>query len=153
IRVGLVTDVKDHPNADKLYVLRVDLGDEERTLVAGLRPYYSKEELKDKKIAVLANLKPAKLRGIKSEGMLLAADDGKIVSVLIPEGSPGEVVYFEGIKRAPKSRISLEEFMGVDLYVDSQGIIRARSSKDAPLRTKTGYVKLYRNVKPGAKVR
>jgi len=153
IRVGLVTDVKDHPNADKLYMLRVDLGDEERTLVAGLRPYYSKEELKDKKIAVLANLKPAKLRGIKSEGMLLAADDGKTVSVLIPEGSPGEVVYFEGIKRAPKSRISIEEFMGVDLYVDSQGIIRARSSKDAPLRTKTGYVKLYRNVKPGAKVR
>ncbi len=55
----------------------MNLGDEERTLVAGLAPYYSPEEMVGKKIIVLANLKPANIRGIKSQGMLLAADDGQ----------------------------------------------------------------------------
>ncbi|MCD6502618.1 MAG: methionine--tRNA ligase [Euryarchaeota archaeon] len=153
IRVGEVVEVSDHPNADKLYVLKVNLGSETRTLVAGLKPYYKREELEKKKIAVLANLKPAKLRGIISEGMLLAADDGKTVSILIPEGEPGDVIYFENVKRKPKSKISIDEFMKVNLYVDEKGMIRAKSSNDAILRTKSGYVKLYRPVRPGAKVR
>ena len=85
LRVGKVKEVKDHPNADKLYVLKVDLGEEERQLVAGLKEYYAPEELLGKKVVVAANLEPAKLRGVRSEGMLLAADDGKEVVILVPE--------------------------------------------------------------------
>ncbi|MFX1444018.1 MAG: methionine--tRNA ligase [Promethearchaeota archaeon] len=85
IRVALVEKVEKVPNADKLYKLTVDIGSEKRTLVAGLAEYYKAEELKDKKIIVLTNLEPKKLRGITSKGMLLAAEDGKIVSILTPE--------------------------------------------------------------------
>ncbi len=92
LRVGKITKVKEHPNADKLYVCRVNLGDEKKTLVAGLKPYYEKEEMEGKKIVVLANLEPATLRGIESEGMMLAAEDEErdIVSLLQPEGEVGE---------------------------------------------------------------
>ncbi|OYT57978.1 MAG: methionine--tRNA ligase subunit beta [Candidatus Aenigmarchaeota archaeon ex4484_14] len=87
IRVGTVTDFKDHPNADKLVLLQVDLGDETRQLVAGIKGHYTKEELVGKQIVVLCNLEPAMLRGEKSDGMLLAADDEKegIISLLRPE--------------------------------------------------------------------
>ncbi|TFG07313.1 MAG: methionine--tRNA ligase [Promethearchaeota archaeon] len=85
IRVGLVEKVEKVPKADKLYKLTVDIGSEKRTLVAGLAEYYKAEELKGKKIIVLTNLEPKKLRGITSKGMLLAAEDGKIVSILTPE--------------------------------------------------------------------
>lgn len=82
IRVGKVIEVLDHPKADRLYVIRVDMGNEIRTLVAGIKPWYEKEELKGKNIVVLVNLQPKEIRGIKSEGMLLAADDGENVSIL-----------------------------------------------------------------------
>lgn len=79
IRVGTITDVKDHPNAEKLYVLKVDLGDEQRQLVAGLRQKYTKEQLEGRQIIVVTNLEPRELRGVKSQGMLLAAEDGTIL--------------------------------------------------------------------------
>jgi methionyl-tRNA synthetase len=81
IKVGKVLEVDDHPNADKLYVLKVDTG-EERTIVAGIKNSYSKEELIGKKIIVICNLEEKELRGVKSQGMLLASSDDKIVSVL-----------------------------------------------------------------------
>ncbi len=82
MRVGRIIEVLDHPKADKLYILRVNMGNEIRTLVAGIKPWYKKEELKGKTIVVLVNLQPKEIRGVKSEGMLLAADDGKTVSIL-----------------------------------------------------------------------
>lgn len=85
--VGKIEKAEDHPRADKLYVLEVDLGTEVRTLVAGLKTHYSKEELVGKRVIVFANLEPATLRGIKSEGMVLAAvnDDESAVILLAPE--------------------------------------------------------------------
>lgn len=80
--VGQIIDVKDHPNADKLYLVQVDLGDEKRQVVAGLKKFYSKEDLMNKKVVVVANLQPVKLRGERSEGMLLAAEKGKNVKLL-----------------------------------------------------------------------
>ncbi len=77
LRVGEILAVERLEGTNKLLVLQVNLGDEERTLVAALAPYYSPEEMIGKKIIVLANLKPANIRGIKSQGMLLAADDGQ----------------------------------------------------------------------------
>jgi len=88
-RVGKISSVEDHPNADKLYVLQIELGSElgNRTLVAGLKKYYKKEELEGKFCVVFVNLEPATLRGVKSEGMVLAAVDeanDKVV-ILQPE--------------------------------------------------------------------
>jgi len=81
IRTGKIVSVDDHPKADKLYVMKIDVG-EERTIVAGIKSYYKKEELIGKKIVAICNLEPATIRGVKSEAMLLAADDGKLVSLL-----------------------------------------------------------------------
>ena len=83
LKVGKVLTVEAHPNADKLMILRVDLGEETpRTLVAGLKDYYGMEELAGKLIVVVSNLEPARLRGVESQGMLLAAQEGDTVSVL-----------------------------------------------------------------------
>ena len=91
IRVALVENVEKVPKADKLYKLSIDLGTEKRTLVAGLAEYYKIDQLKGKKIIVLTNLEPRKLRGILSQGMLLAAVEGDNVSILVPDKdlSPG----------------------------------------------------------------
>ncbi len=86
LRIGQVIKIDDHPNADKLYILQVDFGSEQRQLVAGLKGYYEKDELLNKKIVVIMNLEPATLRGVESKGMLLAADDGKgTVALLVPD--------------------------------------------------------------------
>jgi methionyl-tRNA synthetase len=91
--VGKILSVDDHPNATKLYILKVDLGNGDlRQLVAGLRPYYEKDKLLGKRIVVVANLAPAVLRGVESKGMLLAAQTGDRVIVLttdedMPPGS------------------------------------------------------------------
>ncbi|MEK6828207.1 MAG: methionine--tRNA ligase, partial [Nanoarchaeota archaeon] len=81
LKVAKIMEIKEHPNADKLCILDIDLGTEKRQLVAGLKGYYSADELKNKKIIVVTNLKYAKLRGIESQGMLLAGDDGISVGV------------------------------------------------------------------------
>ena len=73
LRVGRVTDVSDHPNADKLIVLTIDLGDEQRQLCAGLKGHYTPEQLVGKNLIIVTNLAPRKMRGVESQGMLLAA--------------------------------------------------------------------------------
>jgi methionyl-tRNA synthetase len=96
LRIGKVTDVRDHPGADKLYLIDCDLGPElgTRQLVAGLKPYMPPEQLKGKLVVVVANLEPATLRGERSEGMLLAAQDGdKVVCLTTAEPvSPGSKI-------------------------------------------------------------
>lgn len=82
MRVGEILSVEHVPNADKLYVLQVDVGGKQIQLVAGLKQLYKEEELKGKRIVVVTNLDPATIRGVKSEGMLLAAADGNDVSLL-----------------------------------------------------------------------
>lgn len=87
IRIATITAVKQHPKADKLYILRIKLnGEPERQIVAGLRKDYKESELLGKQIAVIINLKPVMLRGEESNGMLLAAvdRDGKAV-ILTPD--------------------------------------------------------------------
>jgi methionyl-tRNA synthetase len=85
LRVATIKAVEPHPNADRLFVLKIDLGTEERQLVAGIRTHYTPEELLGKQIVVVTNLQPATLRGVESQGMLLAASDGERVIVLSPE--------------------------------------------------------------------
>ena len=93
LRVAEIKACEDIEGADKLYKLTIDVG-EERTIVAGIKQYYAKEELTGKKIAIVANLEPRKLRGTLSHGMLLAASNEDKSSVVlltldreIPNGS------------------------------------------------------------------
>lgn len=94
IRIGTVTAADKVPGADKLIRLELDMGGETRQVVAGMAPAYAPEEFIGKQVPILVNLEPRKLRGIESQGMILAADvEGKPV-MLIPdkEVPPGSVV-------------------------------------------------------------
>lgn len=84
LKVGEIKEVNDHPNADKLYVVTVDLGDKTKQLVAGIKNSYAKEELIGKQVVVVDNLEPALLRGVESQGMILAASDETGLSVVGP---------------------------------------------------------------------
>lgn len=94
IRVAKIKEVTDHPDADKLYVVKIDLGEEERQIVAGIKPYIEKEALIGKEVVVIANMEPRKIRGIESKGMLLAAKDeeGLAIVTLNREVKPGSIV-------------------------------------------------------------
>jgi methionyl-tRNA synthetase len=86
LRLATVKSVEPHPKADKLYVLKLDVGElGERQVVAGLKAHYKPDELVGKTVAFVANLQPALLRGVESQGMVLAADDGTTVAVLEPQ--------------------------------------------------------------------
>ncbi len=94
IKVATIKHAEPHPNADRLMVLKIDLGSEERQLVAGIKGHYAADDLIGRQIVVVANLEPAKLRGIESQGMLLAATDDDRIVILNPEKpvSPGAKV-------------------------------------------------------------
>ncbi|MFH1231084.1 MAG: hypothetical protein V1709_06255 [Planctomycetota bacterium] len=84
IRIGKVISVENHPNADKLYILKVDIGNEVRQCVAGLKPYLSPDQLQNKSVVVIANLQPVVLRGVESQVMLLVASNNNEVVILSP---------------------------------------------------------------------
>ncbi len=83
LRVAKVLEAKPHPDADRLLVLQIDLGDEQRQLVAGIKANYEPEALVGKLIVVVKNLKPRKMRGEESVGMLLAASDDEKAQVVL----------------------------------------------------------------------
>jgi methionine--tRNA ligase beta chain len=85
LKVATIKGAEAHPNADKLVVLQVDLGSEQRQICAGIRNHYTPEELIGKQIIVVANLETAKLRGLESQGMLLAASDEGRVIIMTPD--------------------------------------------------------------------
>jgi len=115
LKVGIIQDVKHHPNADKLYVVTVNLGDEQRTICAGIKMWYTPEQLAGKHIVIITNLKPAKLRGVESQGMLLAAEKEGVVRVLEATSSPaGTPVTLAGTPQGT-SQITLEDFAKVTI--------------------------------------
>lgn len=85
LRVAKVLSAERVEGSEKLLKLTISLGDEERTIVAGIAKYYTPEELVGKKIVIVANLKPRKIFGITSQGMLLAASDGENLSLIVPD--------------------------------------------------------------------
>jgi len=92
LRVAKVVEARPHPNADKLLLLQVDVGDQQKQIVAGIRQHYTPEQLVGKSIVVVNNLEPAMLRGEASNGMLLAAASGEKVILLTvddPDCVPG----------------------------------------------------------------
>ena len=148
LKVAKILNVKEHPNADKLYVLDIDIGNEKRQLVAGVRSHYSIDELKDKKIIAIANLKYAKLRGVESQGMLLAGDDGEHIGLLTAaESNPGDKVYFEGYENSSKE-LSYDEFAKLKMEIKNSRVY----FEGKELKTGKEIVKVEK-VKDGAKVR
>ena len=83
--VGQIKEVKEHPNAERLYLLQVDTGKDVRQIVAGIRKTYTPEQLINRKIILVANMEPAVIRGETSNGMLLAASDANGMSLLMPD--------------------------------------------------------------------
>ena len=109
--MGKILSVGPHPDADSLYVEQIDLGEAEpRTVVSGLRKFVSEEAMTNRLVAVVCNLKPAKMRGILSTGMVLCAsnDDHTAVDpILIPEGSKiGSRIMVEGYRRDAEEQIN-----------------------------------------------
>jgi len=85
LKVARIKEVQEHPNAQKLYVLVIDLGDKTKQIVAGIKGSYKQEDLLGKQVVVVDNLEPALLRGVESQGMLLAASDEQGICIVSPE--------------------------------------------------------------------
>jgi methionyl-tRNA synthetase len=85
LRVAQIKEVADHPNADRLYVLTLDLGDRTKQVVAGIKGSYAKEQLVGLQVVVVDNLEPALLRGVESQGMILAGSDETGIAVVTPQ--------------------------------------------------------------------
>ncbi len=152
LRVAKIVDVKDHPNADKLYMLQLDLGPlGKRVIVAGMKPYYTKEELKEKNIVIVANLKPAKIRGVKSNGMLLAAEDGKgTCSLLDPKDStPGSDVKIENIPKKPEKIVDFDDFKQIKMKIDENQKAKYNGKN---LKSEKGEIVTDKKIESGSKI-
>jgi methionyl-tRNA synthetase len=143
LRVARIDKIERHPKADKLYVKTISLGKETRQIVSGLVPYYSEDELLGKNIILVYNLKPAKIRGVESRGMLLAAMHGEIVEVIFaPQAKPGDRVVLEGesAKNCPEpGEISIDDFFDFSMRVENFIVMyenKALTLGNKPLKVK-----------------
>ncbi|XP_058066515.1 aminoacyl tRNA synthase complex-interacting multifunctional protein 1 [Anopheles bellator] len=104
MRVGRIVDVARHPDADSLYVEKIDCGEAAtRTVISGLVRFVPIEEMQNRMVVALCNLKPAKMRGILSEAMVMCASSADRVEILAPPAGavPGDLVHVEGFPRVP----------------------------------------------------
>ncbi|MBI5873113.1 MAG: hypothetical protein HZB36_03100 [Candidatus Omnitrophica bacterium] len=85
LKIATIKDVKPHPDADRLYLVTLDVGGVTKQVVAGIRLFYSEDALKGKQVVIVDNLEPAVIRGVESQGMILAASDEKGISVVAPD--------------------------------------------------------------------
>jgi methionyl-tRNA synthetase len=145
LRVAKIVRIERHPNAEKLYIETLDIAGEERTIVSGLVPFYKEEELLNKHIIVAYNLKAAKLRGVESRGMLLAASvkdgDTETVEVLDASGiATGARVVLEGEEAGPlPGEITIDGFLSVPLTVKDHTVLAGRKAltlEGKPVTTK-----------------
>ncbi len=151
LRVGEIVAVKKHPNAEKLFIETITFGSgEESQIVSGLVGYYKPEELVGKHIIVVRNLKPAKLRGEWSYGMLLAAEDdkGTVALILAPDAKPGSQVLPKEETKEPKKQISIDDFFrlhfllqkgeifleGSELLVDESKLVADKGLMNGKIR-------------------
>merc|ERR1711923_369300 len=132
IRIGKIVEVSCHPDAEKLYVEKIDLGEPSpRTIVSGLVDFVPEEKMLNRMVVVLCNLKPAKMRGVESCGMVLCssrAEPKEVEPLGVPEGAAvGDRVTVEGEKEGepdevlnPKKKVW--EKLAVDLATDGNGL-------------------------------
>jgi methionine--tRNA ligase beta chain len=147
LRVGLIVEVAPHPTADRLYVEKIDLGEESgpRTIVSGLREHYAVEQLQGATVVVVANMKEKALQGVGSKGMVLCASDAVAGVKLItpPAGSaPGTRVFIGEASAAPAPALKVPS---TSRMMDLLGGLRSNEAgavmwKDSPLVTVAGAV-------------
>jgi methionyl-tRNA synthetase len=146
LRVAKITKIERHPKADKLYVETLDDGSgQERVIVSGLVPFYKEEELLGKHIVLVNNLKPAKLRGVESKGMLLAASvdgaDGKEICEVIDVSwaNPGTRLVLAGQDPAmpAEEQIDVEAFFSVPIRAAGGAVLVGSKPLEADLRACT----------------
>lgn len=114
LKIGKVLEVSAHPNADKLYMMKVDIG-RPITMISGLKEFYTAEQLRTKTLVVVTNLEPATIRGVKSEGMLLAAEEGNKLALLTPEKDlPAGTQISSGMEPG-KKQLSFKEFQKLEI--------------------------------------
>jgi methionyl-tRNA synthetase len=158
LRIARVEEVNDHPNAEKLYLLDLDLGDSKRRIVSGIKNSYSKESLRGKKIVVVTNLKPANIRGETSNGMLLAAEDENGIHLVFAPDSvnAGDEVKI-GDMQTNSTEISIEEFRKFNIKTAKResDIVPALYLEDRPLflEIQQGRLKLDGSTKEGLRVK
>jgi len=140
IRVGKIVSVKPHEASEKLYVEEIDVGEEiPRQILSGLRDFIPLEKMKDKKVLVVCNLKPAKLVGLISYGMVLAtsnSDHTKVELVEPPnESKPGQKLSFDGLSGNPDEELNAKkkvfELIAAHLHTNDKGIAMY---KDKPFK-------------------
>jgi methionyl-tRNA synthetase len=132
LKVAKITNVKRHPRGDKLYILTLDVQeDEPRTIVSSIVPYYTEEELQDQNIVLVSNLKPANFRGEKSYGMLLAASDPDAEEhttcevLFAPQFEVGSVLTPEGFSPVEEKLpyVKADHFFSMPIYTES-GVVK-----------------------------
>ncbi len=159
--VGEILNVRNHPNADSLYLLQVDFGTEAgfvnegvRQVVAGLKKFLKPEELQGRKVVFCVNMKPAKLRGEMSEAMVLAADDGVHLGLLqFKDCVKGDEVMFEGMK-ANLAEVGYEEFAKLKMELLGSGLAKNVVYEGRKLKSVRGGVEVRcEGVKEGSRVK
>jgi methionyl-tRNA synthetase len=149
LQLAEITQVKNHPLSDTLYIIKIRLRDEIREIIAGLKKWYTPEELMGKKAVVLTNINPISIKGIVSQGMLLAAQGKETGSILIGKGNPGDPIIIQTINHTPSSSVDLKDFQKVKMVTNNQGHILYKNQK---LQTKTGYICTDKKVEEGSKI-
>ncbi|EDO47243.1 predicted protein [Nematostella vectensis] len=126
--VGKIQSIKKHPDADSLFVEEIDVGEAApRTICSGLNGHIEMSSLQDAMVVILANLKPVKMRGIFSQGMVMCCNrDDKWTVVVPPEGSaPGDRVVFDGQEGEPDAQLNPKkkvwETLAPDFKTNSEG--------------------------------
>jgi len=160
LEVGEIISAEKHPNAEKLFVERVMLSDGERQIVSGLAGHYFPEELVGKKVVILKNVAAAKLRGVESRGMLLAAEghefappkDGKspmekgaVEVIFCPKSKVGEKVTLAGVPSKPRASLTIKEFAQIKIEVSDFAVL----SEGKRLATESEELRMA-NVKEGS---
>jgi len=148
LRVARIISAKNHPDAEKLIILEVDVGLEKRQIVAGLKQHYSQEDLIDKKVVLLCNLKPAKLRGYESQGMILAGvskTEDKVYLISPKHSKIGQQVYFQGKNSISKEIIDYEVFSKVEMNINEKLIYLNDPKNNLKLQTDTEVISVNLN--------
>jgi methionine--tRNA ligase beta chain len=123
LRVARIIEAREHPNADRLILLDIDLGDEERQLVAGIAGKYAFDALDGRRIVVVANLQAAKLRGELSQGMLLAAQGDETLGLLFADAEPGTRLTAASMGEPGGEKITIDDFAAHELVATDDGTV------------------------------
>lgn len=156
LRVGKIIEIDRHPDADSLYVEKIDLGEAQpRTVVSGLVKHIPIDEMQNRLVVVMCNLKPAKMRGVTSEGMVMCASSRDKVEVMVPPSNAvvGDLVHCDGYTRNPDAQLNPKKkiwetvapdlltnddlcacYKGVPLVIPNKGHIKATTLKGVNVR-------------------